>query len=359
VSVRPLFCACILFLLLLFTQCEKGKPVAVVRAFYYWKSAEWYGINYESDQVLSRLKVGKLYVKMFEVEPSNLMGPIPAAKTGLRSLPRRADSVHYTQEIVPVIFIRDEALTGLSPQGVDSLADNINFLTNKYLDRMHNGGYVEHEPYLYRELQLDCDWTEKNKSSYFSLLKILKTKSGKRISCTLRLYPFKFRERMGIPPVDRAMLMCYNLLNPVANVDKNTILSTKELEAYLGRRRDYPVPLDIALPAWSQAQLYRYDHFVQTVHADDITYASVLKRIKPYWYEVLHDTTIGDAYIRAGDLIKYESVSAADLLKTVALLRSHINLPDTVTVAYFHLDESLLNRYTYETLDSVYRSFGR
>lgn len=349
-----------MFSLLLFAQCEKGRrPAAVVRAFYYWKVADWSGINYESSQVLSRLKAGKLYVKMFEVEPSSYMGPIPAAKTMLSSLPYLPDSASYTQEVVPVVFIRDEALAGLSQQGVDSLADNINFLTGKYLDRMQSGGYVVHQRYLYRELQLDCDWTEKNKTIYFSLLRALKAKSGKRISCTLRLYPFKYRERMGIPPVDRAMLMCYNLLNPVANVDKNTILSTKELEAYLGRKSNYPLPLDIALPAWSQAQLYRYDHFVQTVHVDDATYASVLKRVKPYWYEVLHDTSIGDAYVRAGDLIKYESVSPAELLKTVELLRAHIALPDTVTVAYFHLDESLLNRYTYETLDSVYRAFGR
>lgn len=356
--MRHLFCACLLFSLLVFAQCEKQKPVAVVRAFYYWKVGDWSGINYECSQVLSRLKAGKLYVKMFEVEPNPYMGPVPAAKTTLRSLPYRPDSVSYTQEIVPVIYIRDEALTGLNPHAIDSLADNINFLTGKYLDRMQTGGYVVHERYVYQELQLDCDWTEKNKAVYFTLLKALKARSGKHISCTLRLYPFKYRERMGIPPVDRAMLMCYNLLNPVANVDKNTILSTKELDAYLGRRSDYPLPLDIALPVWSQAQLYRYDHFVQTVHMDDQEYASVLKPVKPFWYEVQHDTGIGEAYARAGDLIKYESVTAADLLKTVELLRSHLNLSDTVTVAYFHLDESLLNRYAYETLDSVYRSFS-
>jgi len=326
-----------------------------VRAFYYWKVADWYGISYESSQVLAKLHAGKLYVKMFEVEPSIYMGPVPAAKTMLSSLPYRPDSASYRQEIVPVIYIRDEAMTGLSPRGVDSLAGNIIFLTGKYLKRMD----VDQVRYLYSELQLDCDWTEKNKTVYFSLLKALKRKSGKRISCTLRLYPFKYRERMGIPPVDRAMLMCYNLLNPVGNVDKNTILSNKELQAYLGRKSDYPLPLDVALPAWSQARLYRYDHFEQTVRIDDPASVTALKQVKPYWYEALHDTVIGEAYLRTGDLIKYESVSAPDLLKTVDLLRSHIALPDTVTVAYFHLDESLLNRYTYEALDSVYRSFSR
>jgi hypothetical protein len=357
--VRPLLCAFSLFSLLVFAQCGRKKPVAVVRAFYYWKVAEWSGINYESSQVLARLKAGKLYVKMFEVEPSSYMGPIPVSKSLLRSLPYRPDSALYAQEIVPVIFIRDEALKGLSPQGVDSLADNINFLTGKYVDRMQSGGYAVQERYLYRELQLDCDWSEKNQNTFFSLIRAVKAKSGKEISCTLRLYPFKYRDRMGIPPADRAMLMCYNLLNPVANMDKNTILSTKELEAYLGRKKDYPLPLDIALPAYAQARLYRYDHFEQTLHIDDAAYASVLKHVKPYWYEVLHDTSMGGAYVRAGDMIKYESVSTADLLKTVELLRSHITLPDTVTVAYFHLDENLLNRYSYETLDSVYRSFGR
>ena len=282
-----------------------------------------------------------------------MLGPVPSAKTSLSGLPRRPDSAYYRLQLVPVIFVQNSALTGLSPAGIDSLADNINFLTNKYLKRFLQ------EAYAYEELQLDCDWSERNKAVFFSLIRAVRAKSGKKISCTLRLYPFKYRERMGIPPADRAMLMCYNMLNPVANMDKNTILSTKELEAYLGRKRAYPLPLDIALPAYAQAKLYRYDHFEQTVHIDDIKYASVLKRVKPYWYEVLHDTSMGDAYVRAGDMIKYESVATTDLLKTVELLRSNIDLPDTVTVAYFHLDESLLNRYSYETLDSVYRSFSR
>ena len=67
-----------------------------------------------------------------------------------------------------------------------------------------------------QEIQIDCDWTKSTKDKYFYLLKKIKELSKKEISCTLRLYPYKYPEIMGVPPVDKAMLMCYNLIKPLS-----------------------------------------------------------------------------------------------------------------------------------------------
>ncbi|MBK7469002.1 MAG: hypothetical protein IPJ43_20660 [Saprospiraceae bacterium] len=55
----------------------------------------------------------------------------------------------------------------------------------------------------------------------------LKSISDKEISATLRLYPYKYTDNMGVPPVDKVMLMCYNLLNPLENLKQNSILDLK------------------------------------------------------------------------------------------------------------------------------------
>lgn len=101
------------------------------------------------------------------------------------------------------------------------------------------------------EIQIDCDWTLKTKVNYFAFLNALKKISHKTISCTLRLYPFKYPEIMGTPPVDKATLMCYNLTKPLESENKNSILDNNELRSYLKNTEKYPIHLDIALPLFS------------------------------------------------------------------------------------------------------------
>jgi len=46
----------------------------------------------------------------------------------------------------------------------------------------------------YSEIQVDCDWTERTKVSYFKFLKRLKEQSKKRISATIRLHQVKYHQ---------------------------------------------------------------------------------------------------------------------------------------------------------------------
>lgn len=339
-------------LLLLLAGCT-AHPVAVKRAFYFWRSD--YIRDEESDSAKS-LHAHKLYLKMFEVERHPVMGPVPADKSsvGSYSVPMFADSQHRAQELVPTVYVNDNVFTGLSPAGIDSLAENIGFLVKKRLEEGHWRAYH----WTIQELQIDCDWTAAHKVSYFRLLEQLKKTWGGPISCTLRLYPFKYRERMGTPPVDRAMLMCYNLLNPMAHAERNTILDTEELEGYLTRQRRYPVPLDIALPLYSRMQWHQNGHFVKTLETEALD-TPLLRATRPFWYEVTADTTIGTAYLRRGDAIKLEQVSVAELESAARMLHRRLELQGTVTVALFHLDESLLKHYGHDTLDRIYTAFTR
>ena len=115
----------------------------------------------------------------------------------------------------------------------------------------------------FNEIQIDCDWTKYSKEKYFYLLKKIKELSDKKLSCTLRLYPYKYPDIMGVPPVDKATLMCYNLIKPLSQQNKNSILDIEELKKYLNEKKSSPLHLDIVLPTFYWTQLYQNNQFVQ------------------------------------------------------------------------------------------------
>jgi hypothetical protein len=61
----------------------------------------------------------------------------------------------------------------------------------------------------------------------------------------------KYRERTGVPPVDRGMLMFYNMGRFSADPEARAIFDLESARRYLARISSYPLPLDLALPMWS------------------------------------------------------------------------------------------------------------
>lgn len=327
-------------------SCQSHKAEKVEKAVYYWKSDSYYWND--DDTTVQKMGVEKVYAKFFEVEYSETMGNIPVDKTSLHSY--QLDSLN----IVPTVYIRNEVfLKTTSHAGLDSLADNVNFLISKYT----NERFEKSRPIV--EYQMDCDWTPKTKDGYFYFLKKLKTLSKKQISCTLRLYPYKYPEKMGIPPVDKAMLMCYNLINPLESRSKNSILDVDELSSYLNTRKKYPLHLDIALPVYSWMLLYQNNQFTKAIYQEHNEVNASLKKIDTLWYEVTKDIVIGDCYLRVGDKIKYEKMTADKIEKAIAVIKKNVVLDPTITVSLFHFDKDQLNQYNHETLARFYSDFSK
>lgn len=345
----------LLFCYLCLYSCT-SYPSNVERAFYYWKSNSYSLTDAESKQ-LQKLHINKLYVKFFEVEKNPVLGASPVSKSILHTWKMSYDDPELedrmkSMEIVPVVFIRNDALHGLSSEELDTLASNIVFL----IDKRFNSQIASQD--IYREIQIDCDWTATTKDNYFYLLRSIRKASGKELSCTLRLYPYKYPGKMGVPPVDRATLMCYNLTAPLASEDENSIQNNLELERYLKKSKKYPLHLDVALPFFSWIYLYRNNQFqgVLCLDIQSIDSAS-LKPLKPLWYEVQKDLSIGDYYLRPGDVVKVEEVSEKETLKTISLLKKYVSFDEEITVTLFSLDATNSKSYSYETLTHFYDRF--
>ncbi|MBB4803045.1 hypothetical protein HNP37_003120 [Flavobacterium nitrogenifigens] len=293
------------------------------------------------------LKIRKLYIKFFEIDHNEEYGDFPVSKTSLHFY--QLDSL----DIVPTVYIKNEVFKNTNRQRLDTLASNVTFLINKYTeDRFKRANPV-------KEFQMDCDWTLSTRENYFYFLKRLKFISAKKISCTLRLYPYKYPEKMGIPPVDKATLMCYNLINPLENHSKNSILDIEELKLYLNKKRKYPLHLDIALPTYSWMQVYKNDHFYKVIYDGQKEVLKSLKEIKPLWYEVTRDTVVDNFYLRIGDKIKYENLTAKKINEAIEVIKENVDFDAETTVTLFHLDEKQLSNYSNEELSGFYSNFSK
>ncbi len=341
----------VLFSAFLFSCKNDNKVENVERAFYYWKGNS---LGQENLGQIKKLNLNKLYVKLFEVDYSEARGNFPFEKNRPRYYDfKELDSL----EVVPTIYIKNGIFQYNDEKSLDKLADNIVFLINKYSIKVDYSDRKE-QVFNYNEIQIDCDWTKSTKDKYFYLLKKIKVLSKKELSCTLRLYPYKYPDIMGVPPVDKATLMCYNLIKPLSQKDKNSILDIEELKKYLNKKKSYPVHLDIALPTFYWTQLYQNNRFAQLVNLSTNEVKSFAKNTKPLWYQVEKDTSINyETYLKMGDQLKCEDVSTNTINEAIAIIKKNVKLDKNTTISLFDLDSSTFTQYTNEEISGFYNSF--
>lgn len=342
-------------------SCEKERVVN--RGMYYWKNNEQL-LNVNEAVFIADAQIKTCYVKFFEVAEDSVWDAAPVAKSkltfnysavGLSAEKRiQVDTCLEKVLIIPTVYIQNNVVLHLNKTALDTLAGNIIYLINKYWSGNHFAQYYSY----FNSIQIDCDWTPKSRDNYFYLLKEIKKRaSSKSLSCTLRLYPYAYQDTMGVPPVDRVMLMCYNLLPPLQDEDKNSILDLEELNAYLNLVDEYPLPMDIALPIYSYQFLYQNNQLAGLLNTSLSELQPYVHEIKPQWYEVNRDVIVGDKFLRGGDKIKIEAIDKKLLDDAIQLITDGVNLQDSITVSLFHLDKNTISAYDQESINRFYNTF--
>ncbi|MCU0346315.1 MAG: hypothetical protein MUC59_05210 [Saprospiraceae bacterium] len=341
-----------------FAICSCGvpeQPNTIAPAFYHWQT-ELRLTKAERDY-LNALKLKKLYVKFFDVDwdaASNQ--PVPLA-------PLVRDTAQLGGlDIVPCVFITNRTLLQLPMLEVDSLASRI-FQKIMALS-----------PSPPQEIQLDCDWTPQTQAKYFALLTQFKqlqemaqhppSTVGSRkpiLSATIRLHQYKYPEKTGVPPVDRGMLMCYNTGDVEDWGTENAILDLKTLESYLppNAKADYPLPLDLALPAFRWGVLFRDGQMIKLLNnlgEPDLSDPARFKKTAQNRYEVVKSTYVSAHYLYAGDLLRLEATSPEEL-KLAATLLNKVKFGPAATVAFYHLDTTATQLFPKEKMEEVLRQF--
>ncbi|TDO83248.1 hypothetical protein EV143_102514 [Flavobacterium chryseum] len=371
----------LLFVVLTSGSCENEHEV--VRSFCYWKT----DLNFEKedDSLIKNLNVKHLYVRFFDVDWN------PYAKE-----PLPVATIHDIRlnnsnpEITPSIFITNEVVLQANASQLDSLAARIakrvqiigTRMNETKADKIANEivypkEYYKNENFKrlnydsikaielaklkvdFKEILIDCDWTEKSKKNYFYLLKQIKQQfPTAKISATIRLWQYKYAEKAGTPPVDKGLLMCYNLNKPDDLKTKNSIGTSEDLAEYI-THDTYKLKLDIALPLYSWAVVFRGNQFKGILSDYDQLRSDTikLKKSSDTKYILQDDILVGQTYLRNGDEIRIEKISEDELEKMISIVKSKIKIDNQTKVTFFSFDKKYINDYGTQNISNYYESF--
>lgn len=307
--------------LFLLASCQQPSRT-ISPAFYYWQTQ--FALSQEARDLLDTLSCRRLYVKFLDVgreggtiQPYSLLEVIDTQ--GIEG-----------RQIVPCVFLTNSVF-----QDIDD--KTLLWLAQKTGQALASAGRQFPET-AFPEIQFDCDWTAGTRQAFFTFLRNMRHElpAGTQISATIRLHQYKFPEQTGVPPADRGMLMLYNTGNIDDPEARNSIYRPEDAQTYLqGAPGQYPLPLDVALPAFSWALVYRDGELWKIIpNVSDTAYNG----------RIPHNTFFGGQYLREGDLVRVETIDSALMLQA-ARQTAGLPLADSAVAAFYHLDDAAVQRY--------------
>ncbi len=305
----------------------------------------------------------KIYAKYFDVVwNENENRAMPVAVIDMK------DSVFLQKNqgkisLIPTVFIKNQVflnqsnknnLNNIDTLGLDSLAMRV---YKKILAK----NQVCNLP-VPSEIQIDCDWSKKTKTAYFYFLQQLKKQGANqlKLSATIRLHQVKYPQQTGVPPVERGMLMVYNMADVTQLRTKNSILDLDITKEYISAKAKYSLPLDVALPVFRWAAMFRGEKMLGLLN----NYTEKTCKNKPFlqplrdnWWQCTQDTVIANNYWRRGDRLRIEG-GTSDEIRSIAPLVENLRSRDPqFTVTLFHCDSILYQYYNAENLERIYGDY--
>ncbi len=331
----------------LFISCSQKRDRKVEHAFYYWRSS--FSLSSDDFEYLKELEVNKLYIRFFDVDwNQNSNSAVPVGDVSIET-----DSLGSI-EIVPVVFITNRSLENINNSLIQDLASKIYRKITGKIGMFSNPDY--------REIQLDCDWTASTKDKYFNLIKYIEKLAATEkicLSATIRLHQIKYYRLTGVPPVKRGMLMFYNM-TPVSDFrTKNSIYDEGAAKKYLINFNKYPLPLDVALPAFSWGVLFRRNNIIALINdlnKEQISKDSDFKQLDVIRYMAQKDKFFDGQFIKKYDILRLEIITPEITKGAAELIASKIE-NSNLTVAIYHLNKELEKNYGTKDIQDCYSAF--
>ena len=305
-------------------------------AFYYWKT-RWEASPVLLDELRDQ-KISRLYMRFFDVKWNDRHGsPYPDSPLIFGSTPPRGIT------IVPVVYLTNNVFLNTS---VDGAAD----LATKVLNRVEL--MLTSQKLNFRELQIDCDWTEHSRGSYFRFIKQLHDSlnpSGIVVSTTVRLHQIKYYGRTGIPPADRAMVMFYNFGRIEAYSERSSIFNDTDAIKYSRYLAEYPLALDVSLPLFSWAIHSRDGQvlgLLEKSNLDGIKQSTNFSAEGDHYFLAKSSFFFHGQYYRKGDKLILEETTPQTTERAAQLASEGAGQSRRFgTIALFDLDERTLKNY--------------
>lgn len=302
------------------SSCAHQQPET---DFYYWKTT--LDFTAQDRTLCQQLGTQRLYVRFFDINWSNSFGMgVPVGVLQVKKT--LTDSALDGTMIVPTIFIVNRVFEQTPDDQLAVLAKKTVAKIRSIARRTGVKAFRN-----FSEIQIDCDWTATTRDRYFTFLRHLQQQEpGLLLTCTLRLHQYRDRQLMGIPPVQSAVLMCYNTGNVKNRMETNSILNLEDVNAYL-KGKTYPLALDVALPLFEWGAWYRgikFQGLLSALSLDSAKKTSFLKLVDPpNRFQVTSDTVFQGSYLRLGDAIRIDGPTRRSLKATIIQLKKRMGNP--------------------------------
>jgi hypothetical protein len=318
-------------------------------SFYHWKTGF---APVENERVfLEESENTKVYVRAFDL----LWNARTQQEEQVSFMKVKQDSLKFIDEVALVVYIENHLIRNISERKLLFLAAR----TAQLLRRSRGQFEANNSNIKLYELQIDCDWTLKSRDKYFKFLELMDQEARRvgftKLTTTIRLHQVKFMEKTGIPPVDEGVLMFYNMGDVEDPLERNSILNLETAKQYTSRLKEYPLPLDVALPLFSWGVQYRDGRAVQIINSlnkEDVESCGCCTKIDDNRYEVKTPMYLNNRYLYVGDQVRIEAVEKDQLEEAAELLSDEMPTED-YRLIFYHLDYKLLKDYSYEELKAL------
>lgn len=237
--------------------CTQPIELPEENAVYYWRT----DLRLDSTEraFLATYNIKKVYCRYFDVVINDTAtGPMPNATIHFN------DTLPDGIELIPTVYITENCMHQPHKGLAQKLVQRI-----KQMNETNDIKNVH-------EIQIDCDYTERSRQTYYEFLKEVRAAWLERhnpddtsthiLSTTIRLHQLA----MEAPPADYGVLMLYNTGDPRKWTERNPILDIHDVSPYLNRLDDYPLPLAAAYPVYSWLRVIQGVNVVHTVEAAEI-----------------------------------------------------------------------------------------
>ncbi len=301
--------------------------------FYHWNTV--FSINEEQQHFLKDVNTKKLYVKYFDVAFNpNTKKPEYRAVVNFKTQPDYA--------VVPCVFITNATFNHVKDvttfaKEIYSKIQQINLKSTLKIN----------------EIQMDCDWNTTTQKRYFQFLESLKKQLEKEevtLSATIRLHQIKYKNKTGVPPVEKGCLMCYNMGNIEHLNETNSIYKEVLLRNYTQTINEYPLDLNIAVPLYSWGLVYRFGKLVEIINdltEEELKSQAHFSKKDDKSFQLKGNHYFKSSYLYDGDIIRVEKTPLEITQKGIEVLYSRMeNKPKELL--FYHLKSNLIQQYDSE-----------
>ncbi len=326
----------ITFLLLINLSCTKSNPKTF--NFYHWKTKAKYSPVFE--QALDAGHSQTIFMHYFDVEQLNAQSWYDNSIYPTYVL-NGVDDAFMNYHIVPVVYITNSIFK--SNVKIENLATKVTKLIHQ-ISAQQFGKQLD-------TIQIDCDWTTSTQTAYFSFLQQLNQSFS--INATIRLHQIKYQDKTGIPPVSKGTLMLYNM-GDLKNLTQNSILDHNIVEQYINKESSYPIPLDVALPLFSQTVIKNNNNQIKIIKDSQkkaLQNPNYFQRISETQFKVIKDTLFNGFYLSPGFSLKLEETNTDEIIDSYQIIQS--SKLQTDQILFYHLDSASLQNIDIKTLTNI------